>query len=382
MAQAMRCPRLFRKADRLMPQCQRFPPWEARGRNPVSFAVSLSQLLLTLVFAVAAVAKLVDRSGTRRAIEAFGVPPRLAPAGALLLPIVELAISAALVPAATARGGALAAVVLLAIFSAAIARTLRAGSAPDCNCFGGLTQTEVGRGTLIRNLLLAGIAGFVALGASGQPVNAFHWATVPAARDRPGIAFMVACLAGLGWLCWQLLQQNGRLVLRLEAEGAGTSPPRTGARKLPPLEPGTAAPGFAGRDLHGELVSLDSLLAPGRPVALFFTDPGCGACESALAAVARAQRERADELTLAVISSGSIDRIKDKAAEFGLDRVVPQDDEALLDAYRVNGVPGVVQIDASGSLSRPAALGADAVREVVLGSAPESAHERVGLTAR
>jgi hypothetical protein len=37
-------------------------------------------------------------------------------------------------------------------------------------------------------------------------------------------------------------------------------------------------------------------------------------------------------LTLAVISSGSIDRIEDKAAEFGLDRVVPQDDEALFGA--------------------------------------------------
>jgi hypothetical protein len=348
----------------------------------VSFAVSLSQLLLAVVFAVAAVAKLADRSGTRSAIEAFGAPPRSAPAGALLLPIAELAIAAALVPAATARWGALAAVALLVIFSVAIARTLRAGSAPDCNCFGGLTQTEVGRGTLIRNLLLGGVGAFVALSASGQPVGAFHWVTIPAARDRPAIVFMVVCLAGLGWFCWQLLRQNGRLLLRLEAQGAGTSPPRAGAKALPPLEPGTAAPRFAGRDLHGEPVSLDSLLAPGRPVALFFTDPGCGACESALDMVARAQRERAGELTLAVISSGSIDRIEEKATQFGLDRVVPQGDEALFDAYRVYGVPGVVEIDEEGSLSRPAALGIDAVREVVLGTAPSRPHERVGLVAR
>jgi hypothetical protein len=133
---------------------------------------------------------------------------------------------------------------------------------------------------------------------------------------------MLACLAGLGWFCWQLLRQNGTLLLRLEAEGAGRSPARAGAKALPPLEPGTAAPRFAGRDLHGEPVSLDSLLAPGRPVALFFTDPGCGACESALDAVARAQRERAGELTLAVISSGSIDRIEEKAPDRR--RVLPQ----------------------------------------------------------
>ncbi len=346
----------------------------------MSFAVSLSQLLLSVVFAVAALAKLADRSGTGRAIEAFGLPPRLAPAGVLLLPIAELTIAAALVPVATARWGAAGAVALLAIFSLAIARTLRAGSAPDCNCFGGLTQTEVGRGTLIRNLLLGGIAAFVALG--GQSLSAFRWVDVPAARDRPGIVLMVAALAGLTWFCLQLLQQNGRLLLRVEAEGSGATAARSGAKALPPLDPGTVAPSFAGRDLDGEPVSLDSLLAPGRPVALFFTDPSCGACESALDTVARAQRERADELTLAVISSGSIDRIEQKAAEFGLVSVVPQGDESLFDAYRVYGVPGIVEIDENGSLTRPAALGIDAVREVVLGTAPEPPTESVGLAVR
>ncbi|HEX2707886.1 MAG TPA: hypothetical protein VHM66_07765, partial [Solirubrobacterales bacterium] len=77
-----------------------------------------------------------------------------------------------------------------------------------------------------------------------------------------------------------------------------------------------------------------------------------------------------------------IDRIEEKATQFGLDRVVPQDDDALFDAYRVYGVPGVVQIDANGSLSRPAALGIDAVREVVLGTAPAPPHESVGLASR
>jgi hypothetical protein len=91
------------------------------------------------------------------------------------------------------------------------------------------------------------------------------------------------------------------------------------------------------------------LLGLGRRVALFFTNPGCGACEAALGMVARGQRERADELTLAVISGGGIGPIRDKAIEFGLDRVIPQSDEALFDAYRVQGVPGVVAIDSAGT---------------------------------
>ena len=331
---------------------------DANGGKTLTFSISLSQLVLALVFAVAAVAKLASPSSTRGAIEAFGVSPRPAAAGALLLPIAELAVAVTLIPAATARWGALAAVALLAIFSFAIARTLRAGSAPDCNCFGGITQTEVGRGTLVRNLLLGAVAAFVFLG--GEPVSALGWIAVPATQDRLGIVLLIAALAALACFCWQLLRQNGRLLLRLDDEAAPTGP-------LPPLELGGAAPAFSGRDLSGEAVSLDSLLTPGLPVALFFTDPGCGACEAALEDVARAQRERSDKLTLAVISSGSIDRIEQKAAEFGLNRVVPQDDDALVDAYRVYGVPGVVEIDRRGMVSRSAALGIDAVREVVLG---------------
>jgi hypothetical protein len=360
-----------------------FPNRSATGRNRVAFAVSLGQLLLSMVFAVAAIAKLADQDGTRRAIEAFGVPPRLAPAGALALPIAELAIAAALLPAVTAPWGGLAAVALLLVFSVAIARSLRAGSAPDCNCFGGLTQTEVGRGTLLRNVLLAAGAGLVAVSAGGEALSALHWITVPAPQDRVAIVLMVVALGGLGWFCWQLLRQNGRLLLQLEAEGRTTGPPKAAAKPaLPALEAGSAAPRFAGRDLHREPVSLDSLLARGRPVALFFTDPGCGACESALEAVARAQRERADELTIAVISSGSIDRIEVKAAQFGLERVLPQGDETLFDAYRVNGVPGIVGIDEEGSLSTPAALGPDAVREVVLGDTRAPRPDPAGIVAR
>ena len=110
-----------------------------------------------------------------------------------------------------------------------------------------------------------------------------------------------------------------------------------------------------------------SLLAAGRPVALFFTDPGCGACELVLDAVAEAQRDRVEDLTLAVLSSGRLDRIEEKAADFGLDRVVPQD-ETLFDRYGVIGFPAIVLIDERGRVVRPAALGVDAVREVVLES--------------
>lgn len=341
-------------------------------------AVSLSQLALAAAFTVAAVAKLADLPGTRGAAESFGVPRRLSPAVAVLLPVVELTIAATLLPAATARWGALAAMALLLVFSAAIVRVLGRGATVDCNCFGGLTQTEVGRGTLIRNLALGLLAAFVAVGV--ESVGAFGWVTAPAPGDRLAIVLLVGAVLGLACFSWQLLRQNGRLLLRLDAVEAAGEPPRAGDGKAAAsLAIGTVAPAFSGRDLDGEPVSLESLLTQGRPVALFFTDPGCGACELVLDAVADAQRDRMEDLTVAVLSTGATDRIEEKAARFGLDRVVPQD-ESVLDRYGVIGFPAIVLVDERGRVARPAALGVEEVREVVL-ARPRTA-ELVGAGIR
>ncbi len=347
----------------------------------MSFAVSLSQLALAAVFAVAAIAKLVDRAGTRGAIEGFGVGPRSSPAIALLLPIVELAIAAALLPAAIARWGALAAIALLVSFSLVIARTLRAGSAPDCNCFGGLTQTKVGRGSIVRNLLLAGLAGFVVLSPGVESVSAFHWLSAAAPGDRPAIGILVACLAGLSWFCWLLLQQNGRLLLRLESGDAPLDEGRKGSKTLPPLEIGSPAPAFAGLDLDGEPLSLDSLLALGQPLSLLFTDPGCGACETVLDDVGRAQSERGEELTVVVISTGALASVERKAAKHGLDRVLRQEDESLLDAFGINGVPAMVEIDTAGAIAAAPALGAEEVRTSLAGSEVAPREENLAVIA-
>jgi uncharacterized membrane protein YphA (DoxX/SURF4 family) len=114
----------------------------------VAAAASILLLVLSGVFALAGAAKLRDRAATRRALGAFGVPTVLVPAAAVVLPLAELAIAVSLIVPATAQWGTAAAVALLAIFCLAIIRVMRSGATPDCNCFGGVTQTEVGRGTL------------------------------------------------------------------------------------------------------------------------------------------------------------------------------------------------------------------------------------------
>lgn len=70
-------------------------------------ALLTARMLLCLIFAVAGVTKLTDRAGSRRAMVGFGVPSALAAPLGLVLPLAELAVAAALLPASTAWLGAL-----------------------------------------------------------------------------------------------------------------------------------------------------------------------------------------------------------------------------------------------------------------------------------
>src|SRR5205807_1270564 len=111
-----------------------------------------TRLALAVIFLIAGVAKLADPGGSRAALRDFGIPARLARLLGPALPLAELATAAALIPATSARWGALAALVLLGGFVAAIAGALAKGRKPDCHCFGQLHSAPAGRSTLVRNV--------------------------------------------------------------------------------------------------------------------------------------------------------------------------------------------------------------------------------------
>ena len=124
-------------------------------------ALLIARLVLAGVFALAGVAKLSDLEGSRKAIIDFGLPAVLASPLALLLPLAELAVAAALIPASTAWWGALGALGLLMLFVVGISLNLARGRKPDCHCFGQLHSAPAGWKTLARNGVLAAVAGFV-----------------------------------------------------------------------------------------------------------------------------------------------------------------------------------------------------------------------------
>src|SRR5512134_790460 len=85
-----------------------------------------------------------------------------------------------------------------------------------------------------------------------------------------------AILAG-GWLCWQLLRQSGRMLLRLEELEQRLNDLESGESVEPQGLPlGCESPAFELPDLAGERKSLAQFR--GQPVLLIFFNPDCGFC--------------------------------------------------------------------------------------------------------
>ena len=251
-------------------------------------AVLAARLVLAAVFIAAGVGKLLDLPGSRRALRDFGVGEPLARYGGTALPILELATAVALLIQPVARWGGLAALLLLAAFSVGIVNALAHGQTPDCNCFGAFHSAPAGRGQLVRNAVLAALAGFVAVAGPGSSLDA-----VVAGRGRSaGVAVLGGATLALLVASLELWRQRRHLREQL-----------TGARRIinaipPGLAVGALAPGFAIRGANGDTVTLDDLRSRGRPVALVFGAPGCGPCSALAPELPRWQKALAGKLTV------------------------------------------------------------------------------------
>ena len=329
-------------------------------------------------------AKLADLAGSLGAVVGFGVPERLAGVVGVGLPVCELSVAVALLVSGSARFGALGALVLLSVFVVAIAVGLARGTQADCHCFGQLHSARVGWQTLLRNGVLAALAGFVVLeGWHGTGVSATAWIAKLDAAAAVGIPAGLLLAAVIGFLAWfslQILRQNGRMLARLEVieaaidglpelalpdDGPGSPASLGSGLGSGGLAVGSPAPEFTLPSLDGEPRSLGWLLSDRRPLLLVFSDAGCGPCEALLPEVAGWQRDHEELLVVAVIASGDPERNRAKAARHGLERVVLQSEREVSDVYRAPGTPMAVVIGADGLIQSPMVGGVDAIRALV-----------------
>jgi len=211
----------------------------------------------------------------------------------------------------------------------------------------------------------------------------------------------LALLAG-GWLGWQLLRQNGRMLLRLDelekrldelgfrdqesmselhgeaianglvrgdnAEDRATrfkSGSLARSRiKRDGLKTGTPAPGFCLPRLDGRgQLSLEELR--GRRALLVFSSPHCGPCNSLAPELEKFHRDQAD-VEVVMISMGEPKENRAKTKEHGLTfPVVLQQHYEISRRYAMFATPIAYLIDEAGIIAQDVSVGTDAIRELM-----------------
>ena len=322
----------------------------------MDLVVLVARLLLAGVFVASAVAKVLDRAGSRQAVTDFGVPAALVGPVAVALPVAEVVAAVLLCvadPGATL--GAVLAIVLLVAFTVAILVNLAQGNRPDCHCFGRLSSKPLGWRTVARNLVLMALDVLVLTEAGSLP------AVTSSLRDRTATQWVVgaalvllsAAVATLAVLLLALLRRYGAVLLRVEELEATV--------RAAGLVPDQVAAPFALPDLDGVTVSLAELLAGERPVLLALISPGCAACDELLPDLARWQDDPAGPV-VAVVSSGTVDDNRRKIAAVPGLRVLLEDARQVSDGYGIEFTPGAVVIGPDGRVAGAKAYGAPEIR--------------------
>jgi Methylamine utilisation protein MauE len=121
--------------------------------------------LLVVVFLWSGAAKVAKPFGAALALTRFRLARHVRPAAARAIGAGELALSFALLLDPRGTWSLAAAAVLLAVFTAVVARAVRAGEAFPCACFGH-EQRPISTLTLVRNLGLVAVACAAAAGAA------------------------------------------------------------------------------------------------------------------------------------------------------------------------------------------------------------------------
>jgi len=189
------------------------------------------------------------------------------------------------------------------------------------------------------------------------------------------LGVLLFAVAALAWLLVQLLRQQGRLLLRIEALERPTSaletPAGDPARGGLPLA--TAFPPFRLPDLEGEEVALEDFTTR---VLVVHWSPECGFCKEIAADLARLQTDlRRRETELVLVSYGSPESNRALMEAHGLRcPVLLQSDGETIEGFARMGTPVAYLLDEKGRIAKPVAVGA---REV-----PELAEEAAGRRRR
>ncbi len=361
-----------------------------RWEDVLEFFVVLIQTVLAAIFIVAAISKLADLPRFRVTLNEFGAPQLLSSQLAIGFPIAEFTIGLLLSFGTTSWWGGIAAIALLCIFSIVIGLNLIAGNRPSCNCFGQLRESPIGATTLARNaILISGAllvvtyqgnraAGVGLLEVSGELIGKYPQTTLAVAIILNLTMFLIG-----GWLSYQLIRQQGRLVLRIDnldlrLTAAGILPlPDVATYKG--LALGSEAPGFSLGRLEGGETSLNDLKSLGEKIILVFSDVACEPCQAFVPRLERLASAHAKDFTTVLVTKGTVREVQEKLNGSVLPHVLIQNGAHPAEQYGATATPSAIVINRFGLIDSALALGAGQIEQLIaeIGSDQNSESQQI-----
>src|SRR5438105_7120542 len=188
------------------------------------------------------------------------------------------------------------------------------------------------------------------------------------------LGFTWLAIVGISWLGWQLLRQNGRLLLRLDELEKRLNEAEFAADEPEGLPLGTEAPTFDLEDLAGQRKSLAQYR--GQPMLLIFFDPACGFCRELAPKLAEfspspslEQKEGERMPQILIISTGDAEKNREFFHEHKLGcPVLLQKQSEIATAYQANGTPAGYLISPEGKIASELAMGAEALLALASGA--------------
>jgi thiol-disulfide isomerase/thioredoxin len=318
----------------------------------MSLIIVLVRLMLSAVFGVASVTKLLDQPGTREAVTNFGAPRSFSPSVAVVLPTIELAIAVGLLFTATAWWSALAALFVLGVFVVAISVNLARGKTHECHCFGQIYSRPLGWPTLVRNMVFVLAVVMVLWNGRASQANIVSTIAEKAAELSTWQALLLvvgmsAAVAGVFYF------QRRR---KLEA---------VHDNRLVGLPLDSEAPAFDLPAYDGGRTSLTQLLDIGKPILLIFINPRCGPCIQLFQEIKDWQAAHNDQLTITLVSIGTIKDNFVNVARNRLGQVLLQEKSEVAKLYGATATPTAVIVNTDGRIASHIAAGSEEIRSLL-----------------
>lgn len=319
------------------------------------------RMFLVAVFGVAAVGKLLDLEGSKKAAAGFGLPASLAALVGYALPFIELAIALLFISVLTSWYASLAAFALFVVFIAGMGWQLAKGNAPDCHCFGVVHSEPVGASSIVRNLIFATLAGV--LGLSGKDVQGLSFAGM----DSATVLLFGASVAAIAALLVMTFKLKVRVAVLEQASGISAEVEREGIGHPEDALPiGAPAPDFELPDAAGRMTSFEMLMMRGKPLLLLFVGPNCAPCKALLPEIEAWRAEFSGRLEIVLISSGSPEENIAKFIGVGGENILLQKTREVSGKFRATWTPSAVFVS-QGQIASRVAVGDTQIRDLVDG---------------